>query len=258
MTLLDEATFYRRLHLGNPGDIEFYERVTRGAESVLELGCGWGRITRAFAGAPCVVGLDHNAAFLEEARHSPQMEATTQFLQEDIRSFDLQKYDLPSTVFQKIVIPYNTLYSLGGAAGVEACFKRASQHLAPEGELWFDVYPMDALQEALMAGHLTEDDDEPVAVQDWEGAKVRIFENSRLDHTQQRLRVTYQALGEDDALLAEMSMVHDYLLIDELARLLTQVGLSLLGGLGDFSGTALSDDPEQVILGARHRSASED
>lgn len=258
MQPLNEAQFYRRLHVGNAGDTEFYERVTRGAESVLELGCGWGRIALSLAKDRFVVGLDHNDAFLQEARLAAPQAEKTRFFQQDIRTFNLEAPDLPRT-FQRILIPYNTLYSLGGADGVAACFERVARYLAPDGELWFDVYPMDALQEALLAGHETEDDEEePVAIQDWEGAQVRIFESSQLDHEKQRLQVVYRALDEYDLLRAQMSMTHDYLMIEQLERLLATAGLSVLGSFGDFSGTSLGEDPEQVVLGACHRTCSED
>jgi hypothetical protein len=97
-----------------------------------------------------------------------------------------------------------------------------------------------------------------VAVQEWEGTQVRIFESSQLDHKKQRLQVVYRALDEDDLLRAQMSMTHDYLLIEELESLLTTAGLSVLGGFGDFSGTDLNDDPQQVVLGAGHRRRSKD
>ena len=43
------ADLYSPLHRGNEGDEEFYRAVCAGAERVLELGCGSGRILAVLA-----------------------------------------------------------------------------------------------------------------------------------------------------------------------------------------------------------------
>jgi precorrin-6B methylase 2 len=243
--------FYRRLHTGNPGDVQFYERATQGAQEVLELGCGWGRISvPLLESGAAVTGLDLEPKFIEAAKRSTDHNPRAQFLCQDIRSFSLAA-GAESKTFDRIIIPYNTLYSLGGPSGARKCFERAKAHLAPDGELWLDVYPMDAMHAALKAGEDGgEDDDEPVAIQDWDGRPVRIFETSSLDHQTQRLEVIYAAVDDAGACLAELAMTHDYLLFDQIQSLLETAGLSVLGGFGSFHGAPLDEDAEQCIVGA--------
>ncbi len=38
---------YAELHVGNPGDLAFYREHCVGASSILELGCGYGRVMTA-------------------------------------------------------------------------------------------------------------------------------------------------------------------------------------------------------------------
>jgi precorrin-6B methylase 2 len=251
MTGPTPAEFYRRLHTGNTGDVLFYKRLAGDAQEILELGCGWGRISLALLelGAT-VTGVDLEESFVDQARRSTNGHPKAAFVRDDIRNFNLNR-DGGAKLFSRIFIPYNTLYSLGGASGVKKCFERARAHLAPDGELWLDVYPMDAMHAALSAGESPgEDDEDPVAVQDWEGEPVRIFETSSLDHHRQRLDVLYTAVNEAGATLAKLPMTHDYMLFDQILSSLEAAGLSLLGGFGSFQGAPLDQDAEQIILGA--------
>jgi tRNA G46 methylase TrmB len=43
------AELYRLTHRGNPGDVGFYRKLCSGVQSVLELGCGYGRLLAALA-----------------------------------------------------------------------------------------------------------------------------------------------------------------------------------------------------------------
>ena len=63
------AELYARLHRGNPGDLDFYRRACAGASSVLELGCGHGRVLRAIATPEThLVGVDLDPELLALAR----------------------------------------------------------------------------------------------------------------------------------------------------------------------------------------------
>ncbi len=53
-----DARLYELLHVGNPGDVEFYVQQSEGASSVLELGAGFGRILSQLTHLPRAVGLD--------------------------------------------------------------------------------------------------------------------------------------------------------------------------------------------------------
>ena len=44
-----DAELYELLHSGTPGDLAFYRKWCRGADNVLELGCGYGRVLCALS-----------------------------------------------------------------------------------------------------------------------------------------------------------------------------------------------------------------
>src|SRR5688572_29368088 len=63
------AELYVALHSGTPGDAAFYRRVCRDARSVLDLGCGNGRILWGLRRpGRSLVGLDRDREMLQLAR----------------------------------------------------------------------------------------------------------------------------------------------------------------------------------------------
>lgn len=247
----DSDEFYRKLHTGNAGDVEFYRRVCSGAASVLELGCGWGRIAGPLLEAGHrVMGIDHSKHFIELSRHACAEHAAATFSVGDIRDLHLQDEDGMTMTFDRILIPYNTLYSLGGRAGVLGCLKSARAHLEPEGEIWCDIYPVDDMHRGLLDGEEPPpDDDEPVASFEWKGKNVHVLERSHLDPRNQHLDVKYVAVDENRVEVASLEMNHDYLLFAELDALFEEAGLGLMSVYGDFAGGSV-DEPEQLVVGA--------
>ena len=66
---MEAARLFSLLHTGSPGDVDFYTAACRGAGSVLELGCGFGRLLAPLAQAGLqVTGVDSDPAMLQLAR----------------------------------------------------------------------------------------------------------------------------------------------------------------------------------------------
>ena len=66
------AALYAAVHTGTPGDRELYASVCRGAATVLELGCGAGRLLPVLAGSDrTVVGIDLDTHLLARAIGRP-------------------------------------------------------------------------------------------------------------------------------------------------------------------------------------------
>jgi SAM-dependent methyltransferase len=244
--------FYNKLHTGNPGDREFYERVCREAARVVELGCGWGRITEGLAASGAhVLGIEANPSRVEQARNRLERLPQVTISNGDIRDQSQDWAERPGEPFDRVVVPYNTVYALGGKPGVAACFTVARKLLRPGGELWFDVYPMDALHEAALAGEeLPEDDDEPVAILDAETEKLRVLERSTFSLELQRLDVTYVAVNDEGREVANSSLRHDSLLGPELVAMLGASGFEVSLMLGGFDGRPYDEEAEQLIIGA--------
>src|SRR5690606_8158495 len=124
-------------------------------------------------------------------RSAPEVQRRLSLLRGDMRNLALGR------TFDRILLPYNGLYCLGGAAGALACLKSAAAHLAPAGEFWLDVYAADAFHaEAPLddefAPATESTDDEPIAQLEVRGRTLLVFEDTVWSRDQQKLEVTYR------------------------------------------------------------------
>lgn len=173
---------YRLLHKGTPGDVERYLQVLGDAESILELGCGYGRVAIALARqGHAVAALDIDAAFLRcaeaEARNAG---VNVRWHLGDMRRFALER------TFDAVIAPFNTMYCEKDLAG---CFRAVYQHLRPGGRFLFDVYDVEDFHE------LVEDDEdifETIAVIEAAGESIDIAERAIWDKAGQMLEVHYR------------------------------------------------------------------
>ncbi len=253
---LNVEEFYRQIHTGNPGDVDFYTRLLNREDSALELGCGWGRMTGPLSKkSRRIVGLDDSEIFCEMARENLESLENARIIRHDVRqpwqgSEAERRIGEELGKFDRIFAPYNFLYALGGEPGVARALDLVATHLRDDGEFWCDVYPMDEFQAALDEGEVTQDDDdEPVATFTWQGRSYPVIETSSLDPTTQSLHVTYRALEHTGGrCVFESSLEHHYLLIPQLSRLLEGAGLQISLLLGDFDGRPYDENATQLVL----------
>lgn len=112
-----------------PDDVAFYRsRLPRAGASVLELGCGTGRVTLPLASAGAhVFGIDHSAAMLEVLERkrdsagslSPGSVAT---LAADITDFSLDR------TFDLIIAPFRVMQNLATDRELDGFFSRIHEH----------------------------------------------------------------------------------------------------------------------------------
>ncbi|MBI3725807.1 class I SAM-dependent methyltransferase [bacterium] len=145
-----DAELYDLHSPGLPGDVAFYVEEARRGASVLELGCGTGRISlaTAAAGVP-TTGLDLAPAMLALARKKLQaapadVQALATFSRADMRSFSLGKR------FDLVTFPYRTFMHLLEPEEQRAALACAREHLESKGRLALDV--ADVRPEALVEG----------------------------------------------------------------------------------------------------------
>ncbi len=250
---LSASTLYRLLHTGNPGDEQFYLRAAGEPADVLELGAGWGRLSWLLARAGHrVVGVELDPHFVEAARltepGTSSISGSIEFIAADLRELELGR------TFERIFVPYNTLYALGGTEGVRRAFVGARRHLADGGELWFDVYTMDEFHAASLAGEVPDDAEAPELVleTEFEGRLLRVFETTAVDLTEQRLDVDYQA-ETDGAVRGQGHLTHHYLLTHQIVDCLEAAGLEPAGMWGGFAGQAADEDAEHLVVCAMAR-----
>jgi ubiquinone/menaquinone biosynthesis C-methylase UbiE len=126
-------------------DIPFWRRIASAADgTVLELGCGTGRVSVPLAKAGVdLVGIDRSAPMLERAReraaranrnHSPLR--TPQWIRGDIRALPFRTH-----AFAMVLAPYGILQSLIRARDLAATIASVARVLEPGGTFGIDLVP---------------------------------------------------------------------------------------------------------------------
>jgi len=233
-----DARLYALLHTGNPGDLAFYRRQCRGAGSILELGCGAGRVLAAVRqGGAQVTGVDAHPGMcaLAQAR-VPGVEV----LVGDMRSLALGRQ------FDRVLLVYNSLYCVQDDAEAVQVLQVARRHLAPGGRVVFDGYQVE-----VEPADLT-DDSSPEWMADLrvDGQRVEIFEQDQHWPATRDCAVTYTHAFADGRRVV-YTLRHHYLAATALPALLAAAGLRAVGVYGDFDGRPLAAGPRLVVVAAQ-------
>ena len=119
---------------GYTADLAFYLRFIDKDTTVLELGCGTGRLSRLLAPyTRTLTGLDLSPGMLDRARASSPS-PNTRFEQGDMRDFSL------GNLYGAIIIPYNTLNLAGSMENAARCLQCCRNHLSPGSSLLLPLY----------------------------------------------------------------------------------------------------------------------
>lgn len=240
-----DAHLYRLLHRGNPGDVEFYRDVCADAASVLELGCGDGRIAVPLAAAGLrVTGLDDHPVMLAEARRrAAEAGVALHIVEGDMADFDL------GARFDRVIIPYTALYCLD-APRRHAALCTIARHLTPRGRVALDVYPGDSLLEREAF-----EDDEAEWIDELydptQDAIVEVWESDRHDPVQRRMDVTYLhriCTPDGRAHVTEYTLTHHYLALAEIEPVFAAAGLWVRAMYGDFGGGPATANAERLVV----------
>ena len=230
---------YDGVHVGNPGDIDFYRRVCANCDSVLELGCGSGRVASAIArdGAR-VVGLDCSRDAIDRAR-GLGLEAVLG---------DMQRFDL-DRCFDRVIAPYSTLCCLMPVNALVGCLTCVRRHLVPGGRLVFDVYAADGFHQG-ESRETGEGEALPVGIIEAGEARWEVLEQTGWNRPAQRLDVSYRHVELGGERVIEASIPQRYLLSHEVPELLARAGLMLAALHGDFEASGFDEDSEIMVVQA--------
>lgn len=238
------AELYALLHRGTPGDEAFYLRECRDADSLLEFGCGHGRLMLPLARAGHrVTGIDLDEGLLNLARASFATQPTAAD-RATLRRGDMQTVSLAGH-FARVIIPYNGLYCLESESEQVSCLANAARHLAPGGRIIFDAYAIDDF-------HFEADEDEddadhdPVDSLSWRGTVWDVYESSSWERRTQRLQVHYRYQARDTSDPIYQRIDHHYLLTGQIPRVCEAAGLRILRIAGGFQGERFNQHSEHL------------
>jgi SAM-dependent methyltransferase len=132
-----DGRHYDQLFQGGSQDLSFWNNLAeKYGRSILELGCGTGRITIALAQAGFKVsGIDVSDSMLKEAREkSAKAGVEIELVKGDMRDFDLGKE------YSLIILAANALCHLLTLDDFEACMSAVKNHLTQNGRFVISVF----------------------------------------------------------------------------------------------------------------------
>lgn len=242
----EEYCYFYDIEMGSyDTDIPFYAEFLQQTDRVLELGCGPGRVTRRLAPlCQSITGIDNSKAMIQEARARSNQDNVTYIL-DDMTSFSCRmKYD-------SIIIPYNTLNTLGSRFSIVACLQVCHSLLTREGKLVL---------------HIFQPDEKCFALGSEKFFQFKIFElNNHVKIIKETLRSyelsTYKLILEEryrfrnfQDRAANKDLRHSITLyappLDEWLNLLSKTCLHVTGVWSDFTFSPYSEDTTTLLIEA--------
>ena len=244
------AAPYYDLNPQAPDDVGFYTRlVPSPTASVLELGCGTGRVLLPLA-ERCgyIQGIDQSEAMLDvcrdKLRRAKISEARARVAAGDISDFNLGRR------FDFVIAPYRVLQNLETDAQLDGIFRCIHAHLLPGATCVLNVLKpkMDAAE--LRRAWATKQE----ALwweREVEGGRVTAHERrGRVDPHRLIIypeliwrRYQGETLVDETALQIPMRCYYP----DEFTRLITDHGFRIIERFGGYAGEAYGDGPELVV-----------
>lgn len=243
-----DAQLYSLTHRGNPGDVEHYVDVCRGAASVLELGSGYGRMLQALAEPKrTLLGLELDESLLALGREAVAGLPAAKRRGVTLVQGDMQRIALGRR-FQRVLLPYNALYCLLSLRAVERCFRGVHAALEPGGLFAFDIWNADRLGDDGLA---PSDDEQALTAFDHAGRRWVAFERCRRARAAGRLDVTYDYVPSGRGARRSQVVRQRYYRSAELFALLSKCGFALVSKLGNFSGARFNERAARLVVVAR-------
>lgn len=237
------ASFYAALHTGTEGDLAFYAKACQGASSVLELGCGDGRVLNTLD-VPHRAGLDLHGGLLQaaQARLGKDVELHTM----DMRTFELGR------TYERILLPFSGVYCMLDDDDIAACFERVRAHLEPDGVFILDAYRADGFHADCEPEDVGDEDWAELTVIEVEGQPYTVFERSRWRPDTQRIDVTYRHVPLTQRTASvDGSIEQRYLLRHQLEGHLADAGLANVEVFGGFDRRPIARASEHWVACAR-------
>jgi SAM-dependent methyltransferase len=248
------AARYYDLNPKVPDDVPFYlDRLPPGARTVLELGCGTGRVSIPLARrAVFLHGVDHSPAMIDIGRRKllasglPPERAVLAV--GDITSLRL------GSRFDFIIAPFRVMQNLATDAQVSGLFETVREHLAIDGRCILNAFRPKGDRESMIAEWGS-----GVESLDWEGP----FEGGRVTESSRRTRVEAEPLVIYPDLIfreyAGETLRNETILPiamrcwypDELLGVIGSEGFDVTGSWGGYTGEHYGEGPELVVEFAR-------
>jgi SAM-dependent methyltransferase len=249
----EDPAYYTKTYRGRVEDVRYYvDLAASRAGRVLEYGCGNGRITIPLGRAGVeVVGIDLSEAMLKDLRQRILDEPAEVRELIDVRRGDMRKVALGRR-FPLVIVPFNAFLHLYTREDVEKFLARAKAHLAPRGELVFDISipEPEELARDPKKPHFAPRFRYPTAEG---GQMVRYSERFDYDKLRQVLHVAMEFHPMDGEETWMTPMTHRQFFPQELEALLHYNGFAIAEQYGSFGGDPPDTESRMLIIHARAR-----
>jgi SAM-dependent methyltransferase len=228
------------------GDVPFYLARVRDSMSVLELGCGTGRVLVPLAGK-CrdIVGVDYSQDMIDRCREKIGGLENASAQVGDITQLAL------SSKFDLIVAPYRVLQALETKLEVDGLFEVIASHLKPGGSCILNVFMLNKSRQEMLARW-----GNPGEILAWERT---LLDGSVVVHTEKKQRIDAVNLVLYPELIyrtyRDGVLVHEFVqkikmkcyYPDEFRSLVTSHGFEIVREWGGYNGEAYGAGPELVL-----------
>jgi SAM-dependent methyltransferase len=244
-------------------DVAFWRTIAAASGgSILELGCGTGRVLVALARAGHeVVGLDDSPHMLEVCLSKLEAQPAGVRSHATVIDADMTSFDLART-FEAIICPLNGFHHLRTAEDQIACLDACRKHLPAHGLLILDLFNPDPALAPSEKGRRGDDAIPSAEAEtvEWTGGRRirRWMSGCRYDRPSQcnECEMTYEIVEADGTArrIAEtfpLRIVYRY----ELEHLLVRCGFKLLTVYGDYDRSPFGDRSLGMIAVAGLRGA---
>jgi SAM-dependent methyltransferase len=235
-------------------DLNFYVELCRSrGGSVLELGCGTGRVMIPIARAGCsITGLDLSEHMLARCRQNLKIQPTdirdrVHTIQADMTDFALGEQ------FDTIIIPFRPLQHILSLREQMACLACAHRHLREGGILAFDVFQL-SFPRISDPSIFNETEDIP-EFELPDGRRMRRTSRLVAAHRAEQyndFELIYHLTGPDGE---TERVVHAfpfrYYFRYELEHLLARTGFVPVAVYGGFDKSAMTDDSTEMVFVAQ-------
>jgi SAM-dependent methyltransferase len=249
----ENPAYYTKTYRDRVNDVHYYvDLATACGGPVLEYGAGNGRIALPIARMGVdVVGVDLSKAMLDDFRARLAEEPLAVRKRVRLKHGDMRKVVLRQR-FARVFCPFNAFLHLYTRDDVERFFARARAHLAPDGELVFDLSIPEPIELARDPSHrfTTPRFRYPEKPGD-KGTMVRYAERFDYDRVRQILFVTMEFEPQDGREGWVMPLAHRQFFPQELEALLHYNGFELRAWYGDFFEGAIAPGSETLVVHAR-------
>ena len=246
------AEFYDYIPLyANRPDVNFYVDWARRADgTVLELGCGTGRILIPTAVAGCrITGLDSSGRMLSKCleklvKQPNEVRQRVRLVESKMTAFGLRE------AFSLVTAPFRGFQHLLAVEGQLSTLLCVHRHLAIGGKFVFDVFQVHP--QALFDPAWTEEREEGPEIALPDGRKLRrthrvaAFHRAEQYNDVELIHYVTHLDGTTERLVYAFPMRYFYRF--EIEHLLARCGFRLLELFGNCEGAAFRDDSPDMIF----------